>query len=103
MSVYAKSNYLIFLFIGELFKDFKYGTQEQNIEESLKTALSTWKTKPLTHISSSKCIEDSNSTPTAHADFIYDEILTFNMEFDIEIEAKKKDLALLRYRKEFLK
>lgn len=82
---------------------FKYGTQEQNIEESLKTALSTWKTKPLTHISSSKCIEDSNSTPTAHADFIYDEILTFNMEFDIEIEAKKKDLALLRYRKEFLK
>lgn len=80
---------------------FKYGTQEQTIEESLKTALSTWTTKPLTHISSSKCIEDLKSTPTAHADYIYEEIVTFNMEFDIEIEAKKKDLALLKYRKEF--
>lgn len=80
---------------------FNYGPQDQTMEEALRLAHSTWKTKPLTHMSSSKLIEDLKGVATAHADYIYEEIRTFGLDFDIEIEAKAKDLAVLRYRKEF--
>jgi len=52
-------------------------------------------------MSSSKLIEDVKGVATAHADYIYEEIKTFGLDFDIEIEAKAKDLAVLKYRKEF--
>jgi len=80
---------------------FLYGPQDQSMEEALKLAHSTWKTKPLTHMSSSKQIEDPNAVKTAHADFIYEKIETFGLDFDIEVEAKCKDLSVLRYRREF--
>jgi UV DNA damage endonuclease len=34
----------------------------------------------------------------AHSDFIYDEIRTYGMDFDIVVEAKAKELAVLHYR-----
>lgn len=80
---------------------YNYGPQDQSMEDALKLALSTWKTRPLTHMSSSKTIEDSSGKQIAHADYIYEEIKTYGQDFDIEIEAKAKDLAVLRYRKEF--
>ncbi len=80
---------------------FNYGPKDQSMEEALKLSLSTWKTKPLTHMSSSRKLEDINSVVTAHADYIYEKIETFGFEFDIEIEAKAKDLAVLKYFKDF--
>jgi UV DNA damage endonuclease len=80
---------------------FLFGPQDQSMEEALRLALSTWKTKPLTHMSSSKKIEDEGAVAIAHADYIYEKIETFDLEFDIEIEAKCKDLAVLKYRKDF--
>jgi UV DNA damage endonuclease len=80
---------------------FLFGPQDQSMEEALRLALSTWKTKPLTHMSSSKKIEDEGAVAIAHADYIYEKIETFGLEFDIEIEAKAKDLAVLKYRKDF--
>lgn len=80
---------------------YNYGTQDQSMEDALKLALSTWKTRPLTHMSSPKTLEDNSGKQTAHADYIYEEIKTYGQDFDIEIEAKAKDLAVLRYRKEF--
>ena len=80
---------------------FLFGPQDQSMEEALRLALSTWKTKPLTHMSSSKKIEDEKSVAIAHADYIYEKIETFGLEFDIEIEAKAKDLAVLKYRESF--
>jgi UV DNA damage endonuclease len=80
---------------------FLFGPQDQSMEEALRLALSTWKTKPLTHMSSSKKIEDEGAVAIAHADYIYEKIETFGLEFDIEIEAKCKDLAVLKYRKDF--
>ena len=77
------------------------GKQDQTMEESLTTALSTWKTKAVTHMSSSKKIEIEKSKKTAHADYIYEPIQTFGMDFDIEIEAKAKDLAVLKYREDY--
>jgi UV DNA damage endonuclease len=80
---------------------FNYGLQDQTMEEALKLAFSTWSVKPLTHMSSSKTIEDASGVATAHADYIYEKIQTFDLDFDVEIEAKAKDLAVLKYINEF--
>ena len=50
---------------------FIYGPKDQTMEEALTLAVSTWKTKALTHMSSSKKIEDTKGLATAHADYIY--------------------------------
>lgn len=81
---------------------FNYGPQDQTMEEALRLAHSTWvDVKPLTHMSSPKTIE-SFGKQTAHADYIYEEIQNFGLDFDTEIEAKAKELAVLKYRKDFL-
>jgi UV DNA damage endonuclease len=81
---------------------FNYGPQDASMESALRTAHSTWgKIKPLTHMSSPRTHEDTTSIATAHADYIYEKIQTFGLDFDIEIEAKAKDLAVLRYINEF--
>jgi len=81
---------------------FLYGPKDQSMEEALTLAISTWKTKALTHMSSSKKLEDIKGLATAHADYIYEKIETFGLDFDVEIEAKCKDLAVLKYRKDFI-
>ncbi len=72
-------------------------------EEDLKLALSTWKVygvRPLTHYSSSsKVYENSETKVQTHADYIYETIPTFGEDFDVELEAKSKDFALIEYRK----
>lgn len=80
---------------------FNYGPQDMSMEEALRTAYTTWEVKPLTHMSSPRTHEDATSIATAHADYIYEKIQTFGLDFDIEIEAKAKDLAVLRYIDEF--
>ena len=45
----------------------------------------------MTHMSSPKTLEDNSGKQTAHADYIYEEIKTFGLDFDTEIEAKAKD------------
>lgn len=80
---------------------FNYGPKDQTMEDAIKLAHSTWKTRVMTHMSSPKTIEDSTSRQTAHADYIYEKIETFGLDFDTEIEAKAKDLAVIKYRKTF--
>lgn len=80
---------------------FNYGPQDQSMEEALKLAVSTWSTRAMTHMSSPKTLEDNSGKQTAHADYIYEEIKTFGLDFDTEIEAKAKDLAVIRYRNQF--
>jgi UV DNA damage endonuclease len=83
---------------------FNYGPQDQSMEEALKLSLSTWGSiKGLTHMSSSKKIEDKKAISTAHADYIYEKIQTFGLDFDTELECKSKDLAVIKYRQDFLK
>jgi UV DNA damage repair endonuclease len=68
----------------------------------LKLACSTWgDITPMTHMSSPRTLEDISSKQIAHADYIYEEIKTFGLDFDTEIEAKAKDLAVIRYRAQF--
>ena len=78
-----------------------YGPQDQSMERALKMAISTWETKPLTHMSSPGSIENKNKKEISHADFIYEKIQDFGMSFDTEIEAKAKDLAVIDYREKF--
>lgn len=80
---------------------FNYGPQDQTMEAALMLAHSTWSTRALTHMSSPKTIEDATGKQTAHADYIYEEIMTFGLDFDTEIEAKAKDLAVVRYRETY--
>ena len=74
-------------------------------EDALRLAASTWPKgiRQLCHYSSAKKLhEDSNVIMRAHADYIYEHIETYGMDLDIELEAKAKELSLLKYRKEFL-
>ena len=80
---------------------FNYGPQDQTMEEALRLAHSTWTTRAITHMSSPKTLEDASGKQIAHADYIYEEIKTFGLDFDTEIEAKAKDLAVIRYRQQF--
>ena len=69
-------------------------------EEALTLAVSTWKkTKPVVHYSESRSLEkkDSSIKPQAHSDYVYDYIDTYNHEIDIMIEAKHKELSVLKY------
>ena len=75
----------------------------QTWEEALRMAASTWTTRPLCHHSSSKKLfEDSKSKLEAHADFLYEKFESFDLEVDVELECKQKDISLLKYRKDFL-
>jgi len=70
-------------------------------EEAMRLAATTWPSgiRPVIHYSESKSVEakDPKIKPQAHSDFIYNEINTYGMDIDVMIEAKMKDLALLRY------
>jgi UV DNA damage endonuclease len=73
----------------------------QTTEEALNLAISTWNgIKPATHYSESKSLHESNNSinPRAHSDFISNKINTFDLDIDVMIEAKAKELALLKYR-----
>jgi UV DNA damage endonuclease len=73
-------------------------------QEALEMALSTWPSKviPSTHYSSSRKLhEDESAKKLAHADYVYEEIKTYGHTFDITLEAKAKDLAVLKYRKDY--
>lgn len=74
--------------------------QETTEREALMLCLSTWKTKPLTHYSDSRRLyEDSSCKDVAHSDWIWtDNIPTYGLEFDIELEVKMKEKALIKYR-----
>ena len=73
-------------------------------EKSLALCLSTWSDNitPLTHFSDSrKLFEDSSSKEVAHSDWIWSKIETYDKVFDIELEVKMKDLALIKYLNDF--
>lgn len=84
-----------------VFDQFHYfcGKNDQDIKSALELALSTWKTTPLTHMSSSRTIEDKTAKKIAHADHVYEKIETFGYIFDTEIESKLKELTVLELSK----
>lgn len=74
------------------------------LSEALGLAIKTWPAgiKPVIHFSSAKQIEDTKARIQAHADYAYEHIDTFGYDVDVMLELKKKELALLEYRKNYL-
>lgn len=84
------------------FDYFHHGfcTGELSEQEAFMAAAGTWPqgVTPVVHFSSSrKMHEDPSAPPTAHADFIYDEIKIYDKNVDIMFEAKAKEIAVLEY------
>ncbi|MDB5193920.1 MAG: damage repair endonuclease UvsE [Segetibacter sp.] len=68
--------------------------------EALFAAIGTWPAgiTPVVHFSSSrKKYEDPTSPPTAHADYVYDEVNKYGHDLDIMFEAKAKEVAVMEY------
>ena len=69
-------------------------------QEALLAAISTWPQSitPVVHFSSSKKKhEDPSALPTAHADYIYDQVTLYKPDTDIMFEAKAKESAVMKY------
>jgi UV DNA damage endonuclease len=77
----------------------RFCTNDISAKEAARLAASTWGTiTPLQHYSSSKALyEDSSVINRSHADYVYEVIPDYGFEVDVEVEAKAKDLAVLRY------
>ncbi len=71
-------------------------------KQALELAMSTWgNIIPVVHYSESRSIEQENDKirPQAHSDYIVDYIDTYDNRVDIMVEAKAKELAVLKYKK----
>jgi UV DNA damage endonuclease len=67
--------------------------------DGLAIAATTWgSVKPVVHYSESRCDEQKiKCPPQAHSDYIYNRIDTFGYDVDCMVEAKMKELAVLKY------
>ena len=64
-------------------------------------AASTWHgVTPVVHLSESRRAEqqDDKIKEQAHSDYIYKPVDNYGVKYDMMLECKKKELALLRYR-----
>ena len=70
--------------------------------EAFELAMTTWQyhdVRPLFHYSSCRrTFENAEAKAQAHADFIYEKINDYGHSVDIEVEAKAKEVAVLRYK-----
>ena len=79
----------------------RFNTGDLSEQQALQLAASTWgDITPVVHYSESKSLHESNDKikPQAHSDYISDYIDTYNVDVDIMIEAKAKELCLIKYR-----
>lgn len=83
----------------------KFCTGGQTEKEALELACSTWgDIIPVVHYSESAREEQNNSKikEQKHSDLVYNKINTYNNNINIMIEAKRKELAVIKYKKEVL-
>ena len=73
-------------------------------KDALAIAVSTWgEIVPTCHYSESACLkEGKKKVLNAHSDYIYDKIENYGHRLDIVIEAKAKEKALMKYRKDWI-
>jgi UV DNA damage endonuclease len=85
------------------FHHHRFNTGDLTEEAALRLAYTTWHGHtPLTHYSScKKTFEDSSVIARSHADHVYEKINNYGLTIDIEVEAKAKDLAVLKYREQY--
>lgn len=72
---------------------------ELTTKEAAALATFTWDTTPLFHYSESKNLnENVSGNPRAHANYVFNKIDDFGLTFDVDLEAKAKELALFKYK-----
>lgn len=79
----------------------RFCTGGQTESEALQLAASTWHgVRPVVHLSESRRKEqgDEKIRPQAHSDYIYNPVDNHGVEYDMMLECKMKELALVRYR-----
>jgi UV DNA damage endonuclease len=76
----------------------KFCTGDLTEEQALRLAVSTWPDGivPAVHYSESAV----DKKPQAHSDYIFERIDTYGIDVAIMVEAKKKDLTILKYKQE---
>lgn len=71
-------------------------------KEAFELAATTWhyhNIKPLFHYSSCRrTFEDFSAKAVAHADYIYEKINDYGYVVDVEVEAKAKEWAIIKYK-----
>tara|TARA_B100001094_G_C18093649_1_gene751812 strand:+ start:151 stop:1071 length:921 start_codon:yes stop_codon:yes gene_type:complete len=80
---------------------YKFCKGGQTEEEALHMAASTWgDVTPVVHLSESRAKEygDPKIRPQAHSDWINNAVNNYGLKYDMMLECKKKELALLMYR-----
>jgi UV DNA damage endonuclease len=66
-------------------------------EEAVRACYNTWNgMRPLFHYSESR----PGNNPRAHADYACEPFDTYGLDFDVDMELKAKDLAILKYQGE---
>jgi UV DNA damage endonuclease len=83
----------------------KFCTGGLSEEEAIKLASTTWGDhKPITHYSESKALNEGLKVKMqAHSDYFLNKIETYGMDMDIMCECKAKELAVIKYKNDFLK
>jgi UV DNA damage endonuclease len=79
----------------------RFCTGGQTEGEALQLAASTWYgVTPVVHLSESRRAEqkDEKIKEQAHSDYIYNPVDNYGVKYDMMLECKKKELALLKYR-----
>ncbi len=82
----------------------RFCTGGQSEEEALRLAVSTWgNIKPIVHYSESKALNESLKVKLqAHSDYYLNKVETYGLDLDIMMECKAKELAVMKYKKDFL-
>jgi UV DNA damage endonuclease len=79
----------------------KFCTGGWSEQEALEAAISTWPSgiTPAVHYSESKALHESDSKikPQAHSDYIESLPNTYGHKVDVMVEAKAKELAIMKY------
>jgi UV DNA damage endonuclease len=84
---------------------FELGPQDSDYNEAFFMSYETWiNTIPTFHYSNSKkTYEDQNCRVfTAHSDYYYKPFESYGKRIDLMLEAKHKELALFKYKEDFL-
>jgi UV DNA damage endonuclease len=81
------------------------GPQDASYKEAFYMARETWQNRGIKqqchHSNSKKQYEDSSVRANAHSDWYYTPFENFGEEVDVVLECKRKERALLKYRKDF--
>lgn len=93
--------------IPVVFDNLKHMFNSEGISElnAIKICVDTWSGNihPIVHISNSKKIfENSNDLIRESADYMYENFNNYGYNLDLELECNMRDIALLKYRKDFL-